>query len=247
MKERLTYIGAIAALVLVIVVLMNDCTSKSNQLQLSKQNMSALMDSSRKVSNLLKQVQYEKNIFMGDNEMLKTLNSDLMKEVEAQKGNTRVVTKIVTRTVFDTIRINNRVDRIDDSTFVISFAYKKAFDSLNALSFNGSVPATLSTNDGPLTIKSKATTISDLSMNMKIFTGIKEEDGIYSIFARTDFPGVKFDLDGAVIDPEKNFVAKNNGPFTVVFGGGLGYSLTSNVTGIFPSIGVFVGINLLHF
>jgi len=246
MKERLTYIISIAILLVVLALMAKDCSSKNELLNMANQNAEALMDSTRMTKNKLNQVQYEKKMFMADAETLKKLNSDLMKEADAQRGNTRVVTKIVTQVVFDTIRVDNKVDKLDDSTFVIGFSYRKDFDSLNSMAFNGKVPTMISMKDGKTSLKSNSTTISDLSMNMKLYTGVKEENGTYSIFARTDFPGVKFDLDGAVIDPEKSFINKKT-PFSVMLGGGIGYGLTSNGTGVFPSVGVFVGINLFHF
>jgi len=209
--------------------------------------MQALMDSTRHVKNKLGQEQYEKKMFMDDIGTLKKLNADLMREVDSQNGKTRVVTKVVTQIVFDTIIVENKVDVLNDSTYLIGFKYNKDYDSVNSISFNGSIPATVTNKDGKLSLKSKTTTISEMSMKMKLYTGVKEENGSYSIFARTDFPGVKFDLDGAIIDPEKSFVEKKVGPFSVMLGGGVGYGFTSNGTGIFPSVGVFVGINLFHF
>jgi|694.fasta_scaffold19828_8 hypothetical protein len=247
MRERITYLATIAILVLAVIFMMKVCSSKDYELQIVNQNMEALMDSTRLVKNKLGQEQYEKKMFMGDVETLKKLNADLVKEADAQNGNTRVVTKVVTQIVFDTIRVENKVDMLNDSTYLIGFKYNKDYDSANAISFNGSVPATVTTEGGKLSLKSKTTTISDMSMKMKLYTGVKEENGSYSIFARTDFPGVKFDLDGAIIDPEKSFVDKKKGPFSVMFGAGAGYGLTSNGTGVFPSVGVFVGINLFHF
>jgi hypothetical protein len=246
MKERLTYIISIAVLLVALALMAKDCSSKNELLNMANQNAEALMDSTRLTKNKLDQEQYEKKIFMSDVETLKKLNSDLIKEADAQRGNTRVITKIVTKVVFDTIRMDNKVDRLDDSTFVIGFSYKKDFDSVNSMAFNGNVPTVVSIEEGKVSLKSNSTTISDMSMSMKLYTGIKEEGGTYSIFARTDFPGVKFDLDGAVIDPEKSFINKKT-PFSVMLGGGIGYGLTSNGTGVFPSVGVFVGINLFHF
>lgn len=245
MKERLPYVSAIAALLIVIAFMLNDCSTKNGLLKLSEQNIDALMDSTRQTRNKLDQLQYEKTIFMGDIDMLRKLNDDLMSEAEAQKGNTRVVTRVVTKVVFDTIYVENKVNKINDSTFIIGFSYKKNYDSLNSISINGSVPALLSTVDGKPSIRSNTTTVSDMKMNMKIYTGIKEDEGSYSIFARTDFPGVKFDLDGAVIDPEKSFL-KKKGPFSVMLGAGLGYGATPSGSGIFPSVGIYIGINLLN-
>lgn len=247
MKERLAYIISIAVLLVILALMAKDCSSKDAMLKIANQNTEALMDSTRATKNKLNQLQFEKKAFMADIETLRRLNSDLIKEADAQKGNTRVITKVVTKVVFDTIKIDNRIDKIDDSTFVIGFSYKKSFDSINSIGFNGSVPTTISSDSGNLSLKSNATTISDLSMQMKLYTGLKEDNGIYSIFARTDFPGIKFDLDGAIVDPEKSFIIKKPSPFSVMLGGGIGYGLTTNGTGIFPSVGVFVGINLFHF
>jgi hypothetical protein len=247
MKERLVYISSIFALVAIVAFMARDCSSKNVELEIANQNIQALTDSTRMVKNELGKVQYERTVFAGDVESLKRLNGELVKEIEAQKGKTRVVTKIVTEVVFDTIFIENDVVKLDDSTFIIDFSYKKDYGESNSIGFNGRVPATIEkTNDG-LSLRSSSTSISDMMLNMKIYTGIKEEGGAYRIFARSDFPGVKFDLDGAIVDPEKSFISKKQSPFSLMLGGGFGYGFTNSGTGFFPSIGLYVGINLLNF
>lgn len=246
MRERLIYIALIVTLLGVVSFMGKSCSSKEEQLIIANQNIEALMDSTRSTKNKLDQAQFEKKVFLADVETLRKLNAELVKEAEAQNGNTRVITKVVTKIVFDTIRIDNVVDRIDDSTFSIAFSYKRDFDSLNSISFNGNVPAKVTADSVGFSMESKSTTISDLSMNMKLYTGIKEDQGTYSIFARTDFPGVKFDLDGAVIDPEKSFVNKKS-TFSLMLGGGIGYGMTQSGAGVFPNVGLYIGINLLNF
>lgn len=247
MKERIIYISSILLLFSVIAFMMKDCSSKNHELEVANQNIRALTDSTRKVINELGKVQYEKSVFSGDIETLRKLNKELVEEAEAQKGDTRVITKVVTKIVFDTIMIDNRVAKIDDSTFTIDFSYRKDYDQLNSISFNGKVPTIIQQKDDSISLKSSSTMINDMSLNMKIYTGIKDENGTYAIFARTDFPGVNFDLDGAIIDPEKSFIHKKSSLFSLMLGGGFGYGYTSSGTGFFPSVGLYVGINLFNF
>lgn len=247
MKERTTYLITIGTLIIALLFAFNSCSNKDKELQVSRQNTQALLEKTKQTENSLGQLQFERASFMGDIETLKRLNHDLVKEIDAQKGNVRVVTKVVTKVVFDTVIINNKVDRINDSTFVINFEHSRAFDSANSVGFKGKVPALLSTIEGKPSITSQTTTIYDMKLDMKLYTGIREQDGIYSIFARTDFPGVKFDLDGAIVDPEKSFIDKKTSPFSIMLGGGLGYGITPSGNGVFPSVGVYVGINLFNF
>lgn len=246
MNERLTYISIISALILTLLFTMRNCSSKDSELQVSKQNLQALTDRTRQERNLLGQLQYEKKAFMGDIEVLRELNKDLTNELEKQSG-ARTVTKVVTKIVFDTILVDNDVDKINDSMFVIGFDHLKSFDSSNSISFRGRTPVELLSEGGKIVVTSQKTAIYDMTIDMKLYTGIKEDRGIYSIFARTDFPGVKFDLDGAIVDPEKSFISKKTGPFSLMLGGGLGYGVTPSGNGVFPSVGIFVGINLLNF
>ena len=246
MKDKI-YIITIIALITALLFSIKSCNSSQVSEQLALQNIEALKDSTRKTKNLLGQLQYEKTSFMGELNTLKKLNADLVKEAQSQNGNTRVITKIVTKVVFDTIIIENKVNRVDDSTFVIDFNYKKDFDTSNAMSFNGTIPAQVKTIGEGLSLESSVTTISNIDMKMKLYTGISEDNGIYRIFARTDFPGVAFDLDGAIIDPEKSFVLKKQENFSVILGAGLGYGATDSGLGFFPSIGLYVGLNLIKF
>lgn len=247
MKERITYISIIFALIVIAGLSMRECSSKKTQLQQSQQNIDALLDSTRKTKNKLGQLQFEKTSFMADIETLKKLNADLVDEVEKQKGRVRVVTRVVTKFVFDTIYLDNKVSKIDDSTFNVSFSYLKQYDTNNSIGFNGSLPAQVKKTESGYELKSSKTTITDIDLRMKLFTGIKEEGGKYSIFARTDFPGVEFDLDGAVVDPQESFVKTSKSPFSLMLGGGIGYGITSSGAAIVPNVGVYIGINLFNF
>lgn len=245
MNQKLTYI-VIGVLIIIVALVSRTCSSNRDDLVIANQNIKALTGRTIELTNKLGQVQSERDIFMGDVEMLRGLTTDLMKELETQKGNVRVVTRIVTKIIYDTIVIDNTVDKINDSTYNIKFSYKKDYDTSNSIILGGNVPATVRIIDGKASLESKSTTISDLQMNMKLYTGLKEQDGLYNIYARTDFPNVKFDLEGAVIDPEKSFIDRKK-PFTLMVGGGFGYGLSQNGVGFFPSVGLYVGINLFRF
>lgn len=247
MKERIIYISIIFALLVATGISINQCSSKSRQVSESQQNIDALMDVTRETRDRANRLQSERTIFMGDIETLKKLNADLVKEVEYQKGRVRVVTQIETRFIFDTIYLPNDVSKLNDSSFVINFEYAKEHNASNSIGFKGSVPAQVQKKDEGYILKSSNTTITDLNMKMKITTGIKEIDGKYTIFARTDFPGVKFDLDGAVVDPDESFSRKKKPLFSLMAGGGIGYGMTSTGAGIIPNVGLYVGINLLNF
>lgn len=247
MKNGTANIITIAVLTLALIFTMQQCISNKGSLNLLKQNIAALTGETVEATNMLGKLQYEKALLMTDVETLSALNADLAKELETQKGKVRVVIRYRTMIKFDTIVIDNTVKKLNDSMYVIDFRYNNSFDSTNSLTFNGSVPATITLKDKSLQLRSSKTTISDFGMTMKVYTGIEEQNGLYNIYARTDFPGVKFDLNGAVIDPEKSFAPKKNDRFSFVLGGGLGYGATTNGPGFFPSVGVFVGINLLNF
>lgn len=247
MRERLTYICVIAALVIAIAFMARDCSSKEKQIRESQQNIDALIDTTRETRNKLNQVQFERTIFMGDVETLRKLNVDLVKELEKQKANTRVVTEVVTRVVIDTIYANNSVSKLDDSTFSVDFSYDKRYDSSNYISFKGNLPAQIKKEANGYALKSAGTKVTDMNLNMKIFTGINEENGKYSIFARTDFPGVKFNLDGAVVNPEESFIKVKRSPFSLMLGVGMGYGPTQSGGSIVPNVGLYVGINLFNF
>lgn len=247
MKERLTYIGIVMALSVVIAFMARDCSSKKRQINESQQNIAALLDSTRQTRNKIGNLQFERTIFMGDIETLKKINLGLMKEVELQKGKVRVVADVRTKLSFDTIYIDNRVSKIDDSTFVVNFDYLKSFDESNTMGFKGFVPTKIGSTDQGYYVSSMQTQIRDMDIRMKITTGIKDENGRYTIFAKTDFPGVKFDLNGAVIDPDESFAKKKAGIFSLTAGAGMGYGLTQSGAALIPSVGLYVGINLFNF
>lgn len=247
MKERIIYISVILALLIAVGLSVKECSSKNDQITQSRQNIDALMDSTKQTKNKLGQLQFERLSFMSDIETLKKLNTDLSKEIEKQKGQVRVVTQVVTKFVFDTIYLDNQVSKINDSTFNVSFSYLKKYDEQNSIGFKGSLPAQVKKTETGYELKSSKTTITDMDLKMKLYTGVKEEDGMYSIYARTDFPGVKFDLDGAIINPEESFIKNRKTPFSLMVGAGIGYGLTSSGTAIVPSVGVYIGINLFNF
>jgi hypothetical protein len=191
---------------------------------------------------------YEKNIYLTTAETLKKINSELSKEVDANVE-TRTITKIVTKLVIDSSYAKNFVKRINDSMFTVTFSHNFTKDSSNYLSFNGKVPIKISADslNKLITLSSDSTKISDFILKMKVFSGIKKDGDKYNVYARTDFPNVTFDMDGAVIDPSKTFTTSSRGWFSLVLGPAFSVVQVNGQTSFLPSIGISVGINLINF
>lgn len=247
-KERIIYLGTIIILLIILIFSYRSCTSQKNQIDELSQNVAALRDSTKKMKDLLGRVIYEKNIYLATAENLKKLNAELAKEVDAN-NETRVVTKVVTILKIDSSYAKNFVNKINDSTFLIIFKHNFFKDSSNYLTFNGSVPVKILVDSlkKVISLSSDSTKISDFDMKLKVFSGIKKDGDKYNVYARTDFPNVSFDVDGAVIDPSKSFTTSNRGVFALVLGPALSVVRINGETSFLPSIGISVGINLINF
>lgn len=245
-KRDLLFTSIIFVLCVALFISIKSCDSRQKEVNEANQNIEALKDVTKKSVDALGRTVYEKMILMGNMETIEKLNADLAKELKATKA--RLVTIASARIKVDTIRINNNIFKTSDSTFDISFKHKKDFDTLNGISFNGKIPVKIGADSASkLWIRSDYTTIEDFKLRIKIFTGIKEEDGKWKAYARTDFPGVEFDVDGAVRDPEKSFVS-NNKIFSVTIGPSFGYGIAPNgQLGFVPSLGLMVGLNIINF
>jgi hypothetical protein len=244
-KKDLIFSAVILGLCIALFASIKSCSSKQRDINEANQNIEALRDVTKKSVDALGRAVYERMVYIGDIETLKKLNSQLTKELIAQKGKT--ITGASTTIGVDTIFVDNYIYKTGDSTFSIKFNYEKNHDSLNSIAFKGTTPIRIRTKDSNLVLDSKQSTIEDFKLRIKIFTGIKEEDGKIKAYARTDFPGVYFDVEGAVKDPEKPFI-NDNKRFSLSIGPSIGYGISpSGQLGIIPALSLTVGLNIINF
>lgn len=246
MKERLAYSAVILVLAVALALSIKTCSKKEQETGILEQNIEALRDTTRKTKDLLGREQYEKKVYMVAAETLKKINEELKKELEANPG-AKTITKFLTRIVIDSSYAKNFVDRLGDSSFVITFKHRYGVDTSNTFSFSGRLPVRITKDKERPAIISDSTKIYDFDLRMKVISGIKKTGNTYSTFARTDFPGVSFDLDGAVIDPETPFVPSRNKLFSFVIGPAFSVVQTNGQTSFLPSISMCVGLNLINF
>lgn len=213
-------------------------TLKTN-LAISTQNNAALGDSLKVSKNKAGELEYSKGILVSEKKDLKDYSENLNKELKKTKGKVSELNIILASVgSLDTVFIPNDVVEYQDSSFGLKWAYNKVYDENNSRHLEGVTKFKLHLDS----ITSLGTEITTDLFNFNLVTGLKEdEDGIVSIFAKSDYPGFKIGkLEGAIIDPKSHPVMKK---FTKQkkwgVGPHIGFGWSNSIN---PSIQVGVGV-----
>lgn len=175
---------------------------------------------------------------------LERVNSDLAKEVKSYKQKIAVISKInvdVAKT--DTVTIFSKdTVIIRDSNFVthkIDWWHKD-----ETLKFKGYSIFNMA-QDSIYRLESKLT---DYSINILLYTGLmKDKDGVFSVYARTDNPNVTFDIESN-ISPDIFYQKKKNWGVGFFVGPSVNFNLleNKNINAGF-AVGIGISYNLFNF
>jgi hypothetical protein len=211
-QRNILFIGFIIAL-----ILYRGCGSDKTKIMEYEQNIIALKDSVRVYSTKTGELIWEKSALIGDLSTIENLNSELSKEVKHLKDNPIVVTRVVTRVVHDTVKINVNTHSIsyslDSSEKTVKFTFDTTmkYDNNNWRKIGGEW--IINTNKD-LDIKVNDFKINSDEINLSFTTGLTEsKDGVLEIFIKSDYPNFKpSQIDGALIDPRESKVIKKYFP-----------------------------------
>jgi hypothetical protein len=218
------------------------CNSSKSEIQLLKQNQSALTDSMRISLNKVKELEYSKDVLVSDNKNLKNLNSDLGIEINKENGKVFELNKIIAsfkNNPGGIVYIPTTLIKYPNGEYGLDWKYDTIFNGKN----NRHIAGTSKFFIKDSTITPDKTLLTRDEINFSLITGLKEnKDGKMEIFVRSDYPGFNLiNLEGAIIDPKDNPIFKTTdkpkrwgiGPY---IGVGIGNSIT-------PSIQIGIGIS----
>jgi len=216
---------------------------KEQQAETQRQinNIEALQDSVTTYRNRAGELTSQKSALQTDKEQLRTLNEDLADELDKERGNVEYLSNIITRLRRDSVGVDTTIiTMVDPDTYKLDWSFEDSGDGWYQ-SLKGYTQIQTDTTGVPY---NPNTTISEQILDMKLTTGITEEDGKRKIFVRSNYPYLNFtDIDGAILGPVRT---EDTSPdrWGLGFHGGYGYSFgNSNFT---PYIGVGINYNLIR-
>ncbi len=207
-----------------------------------EQNMAALQDSTRLVRNKAGDLEAARLVWVGTEKDLRELNAELADELEKEKGKVKTIQKITTVVRHDTVQVPTTVILLPDSAFALGWQHSEEHEG-GARRLAGN--STFRFRRGQ--VEDPVTTITEDMLSLVIVTGLREREGDekLEIFARTDYPGVSFDLQGAVVDPSMFYnVGRRASRFSIgpVVSVGLNQDLKPGL-----HVGLGVQYNLIRF
>ena len=146
------------------------------------------------------ELEYSKTILYADKESLKKLNAELSEELEKEKGNVKVITKIKTQITYVPVTIPNTV--IDYGNGCYGLSFKSTYRDSGLVSELEGISSFNLTDKN--VVNPDSTTISKNSLSVDIVYGVRELDDKIEVFARSKSPLVKFnEMQGAYIMDKK--------------------------------------------
>jgi len=194
----------IMALVIAILLGIQQCNNNKILKNEIAQNEYALRDTIRIMNNKLNELFFTKSITISNLNDLKRFNDELYKEVKKMKGDIAEIAKIKMKIQYIEKPINSTLTKYFDNTYHIDWAdtvknYKDFYRELIGTSI-----FKLDTSKEkiePINIGTKI--IKDFT-SIDLMTGIWKNDisGKWEIFVRNSNPNIKFQLNGHIIQDE---------------------------------------------
>jgi hypothetical protein len=240
---------AIIILLIIIVILTRCNQGDKSKIEILEQNQKSLTDSVRVSTTKIGELEYSKNILVGEKNDVVKLNKKLAYELKNTKGKVSELTQYIIKiglkpTPLLTTIINT------DSEYIFTWGIDTVFNPGNGRSMKGETIFTGLVKNNKIIIDSISTTLLKDELTFSVIQGLREKDGNLEVFVRSNYPGFELqELNSIIINPEKHPVLNKftNKSKPKRFGVGVygGYGI--GVNGLSPQIGVGLFYNLLQF
>lgn len=206
-------------------------------------NIEALNDSVTTYRNLAGELTSEKSALQTDREQLRSLNEDLADELDKEKGNVEYLSNVITRLRRDSVGVDTTIIvEVDPDTWKLSWEREESGEGWYQ-NIEGYTEFRIDTSGTP---QNPNTVLVEQTLDMKITTGITEEDGKRKIFIRSNYPYLNFtDIDGAILGPVQSSTETKSSRWGIGISGGYGYSLGSD--NFNPYIGIGINYDIIQF
>jgi len=235
-------------LILLAVVLIGAMTYrdkfKAQEAETERQinNIEALKDSVTTYRNEAGELTSQKLALQTDKEQLRTLNEELADEIDKEKGNVEYLSNVITRLRRDSVGVDTTIiTMIDSDTYKLDWSFEEGGTDWYQ-SLKGYTQVKTDTAGVPY---DPNTVISEQILDIKITTGITEDNGQRRIFVRSNYPYLNFtDIDGAILGPVETAKDERGSRWGIGLHGGYGYSL--NGQQFSPVISVGLNYNIFE-
>ena len=250
--SRSFYWLAIIVLIIILIFTSKSCNNAKLEAEISKQNISAILDTLRIEKNKSGDTQYLKLSLLSDIDNLKNLNKALYEEVLKMDGKVLAMSKTVIsiKGTLENIPQDRTTDKpiaLKNDTLTTNFSFLDTGKTWSRKVSGKSVLLMKNITDSTYA-KPLYDVLTEDKMNLTVFASIRKRDSddMYEYVLRTDYPNTKLDVDG-FIDPKmfNNNLSKNTedkwiiGPYI-----GAGVTNTFSVT---PQIGIGLMYRIIGF
>ena len=152
--------------------------------------------------NKVGELESVKASYIMDLNELKKVNKKLVEELEKEKGDVKVVTRVINEIIRDTIKITNDIISIKPYEYGLNWFWEK--DTIGYYhKISGQSRFFLDTTGSKYTIIDKGTTIYEDNLRLTIYSFLRYYEDKYELVVRSPYKNVKFDIESN-IDP--NFI-----------------------------------------
>ena len=237
-------------LVIMIVLLLQQCNTARALAKKNKQNVDALSQSMETIKNKDGELSYQKSLVVSSAKELSELNeqySELADELKKEKGKVKVITKTEIKYQSDTVELQNELDSCEAGKYCLGWGVTDSFRTLEGVTSFGILRDSLT-----LKITPGITTITKDEIILDLITGIKTVDGIDKIFVTPKNPNVVVgNITGAIIENKGggliNTLKKKRYHVGIHAGYGIIYDSPNNTMRLGPSATIGVTYSLFSF
>jgi hypothetical protein len=249
LRKDLIYIGLILLLLSIALFQCDGNRGLRTDLETAKSNIAALQDTVTTSKNRIGQLQYERATLITSERGLKSLNSDLAKEVEAQRGKIAQLNRIIA--VISTPKPGpiggagtSSGDPCDSTGYYTAeWSSEQRFDENNFRNLSAVTQITVKKK----TVEGVQTEITRDDIGFDLVTGLEKREGGYEIFVRSNYPGFRpTKIEGAFIPQNDLFPPQKKKNISVGVGPQVGIGVTPALVPTFY-FGVGLGIQYTFF
>lgn len=216
------------------------------ELQITKQNNEALIDSVRVTTNKLDEAVYSKQIFVAETQKdLKNINADLARAAKNFRGAVHEISQLEGRIdgIIGASDNNGEVVELPDGEKGITWDFSEIYDDSNSRELAGITRFKYNPNTGEFTPTTSEITKDVL--NFKLTQGLRTtNDGKVEMFASSKYPGFSTsNINSVIIDPKTHpaltkFTVEKRWRFGIYGGYGVTVNIKTGLVNLGPQVGI---------
>lgn len=242
-----------AAFIIIVILFLKQCNDKKYLEQKAIQNEAFYKEEVTKSKTKDGRYEFEKAILSSKVKQLEEDTSRLAQEVmKLKKDGSKPKVVIVTTIEYrDTGSVINTISQLDTNKYSINFNFVSSdgIFRLRGRNHFHATPYEAGENKLGITFNSDKTFLDDISFDLNLTLGIKREEGIDRVFAKTNSDKINITkLDAVEVeDYYKNKYFQKKKKFGVGVYAGFGTTIISNKVYVGPNVGMGIQYNFIRF